>query len=167
MAHAKLVHRVKRTPGLTLHVEQVYLPISVGVFATNENDFGWGDSQSRASPKRVLHAHCEDHPSVFVHIVHLDRVVDLLLSRTEESTKCVDEFVVDGAGAEVVAFVLHNGHLGPLVLFHFVLFHRAQSLFTAEASKYVDIASAHCNGVCISALIHGALVGDLILESEV
>jgi len=164
---AKLVHRVQRAPCLTLHIEQVHLSVSVRVLAANQNDFCWADSQSGARPKWILHADSEDDPWVLINVVHLNRIVDLLLGATEETAKSVDELVVDRAGAEIMPLVLHDSHLRPLVRLNLVLLDGVQALLAAEASKNVDVATAHGDGVRIPTLVHGALVGDLVLQGQV
>ena len=99
------------------------------------------------TPLTYLHADSEDDPCVLVNVINFNRVVDLLLRAAEEAAKGVDEFVVNGARAQVVALVLHDGHLGPLVLLDFVLLDRVEALLAAEAAKDKDIAAAHRDGV--------------------
>ena len=81
-----------------------------------------------------LHPYSEDHPGILVHVVNLDSVVDLLLGATKESAKCVYEFVVDSACTHVVALVLHDGNLRPLVQLDLVLFDRVEALLTTEST---------------------------------
>ena len=167
MADAQLVHRVQRAPSLALNVEQVDLAIAIGVFAADEDDLSGADGESRAGPEWVLHAHGEHRPSVLVNIIDFNRVINLLLSRAKEASESVDEFIVDGTGAKVVSFVLHDGHLRPLVLLHLVAFNRVQALLAREAAKDEYVPAALRDGMRISTLIHGCLVSDFILLSAV
>lgn len=90
-----------------------------------------------------------------------------MLSAPEEATEGIDELVVDRACTQVVAFVLHDGHLGPFVLLDFVLFDRIEALLAAEAAQDEDVATTHRDGVCVPRLVHRAFVGDLVLLGEV
>ena len=167
MADAQLVHRVQRAPSLALNVEQVDFAIAIGVFAADEDDLSGADGESRAGPEWVLHSHGEHRPGVLVNIIDFNRVINLLLGRAKEATEGVDELIVDGAGTEIVSFVLHNSHLCPLVLLHLVALDRVQSLLAREAAEDEYIPAALRDGMRISTLIHGCLVSDFILLSAV
>lgn len=167
MGDAQLVHRVQRAPCLALDVEQVHFAVTVGVLASNQDDLRRGHSQGRAGPKWVLHADSEDNPAVFVNVVNLDSVVDFLLGASEESSERVNEFVVNCAGAQIVALILHDGHLSPFVLLHLVLFDTVQALFAAEAAENEHIAPAHRDRVRIPALVHRALVRNFVFNGKV
>ena len=117
--------------------------------------------------KTYLHSNGEDDPGVLVHIVHFNRVVDFLLSRAEETTEGVNEFVVNRACTQVVTLILHDGHLRPLICLHLVFLHRVQALLAREAAQNIDVPSALRDRVSISTFVHGRLVSDLILESPV
>ena len=66
-----------------------------------------------------------------------------------------------------MSLVFHDGHLGPFVLFHFISFDRVETLLAAEPTQYVDIGAAHSDSMCIPALVHRALVRDLISDCQV
>ena len=90
-----------------------------------------------------------------------------MLRASEETSKCVDKFIVDGACAKIVAFILHHSHLSPLVLLDLVLFHRVESLLSTEASEHIDISTAHGDSMRVSAFVHWTLVSDLILQGQI
>lgn len=66
-----------------------------------------------------------------------------------------------------MALVLHDGHLGPLVLLDFVLFDGVEALLAAEATKHEDVAAAHRDCVRVPRLVHRALVRDFVLQCQV
>ena len=145
----------------------MYFAISIGVLAADQDNFRRRDRQGRARPERILHAYSENDPSVFVYIIHFYGVVNLLFSTSEESSKGVYELIIDSACAQVMSLVLHDGHLGPFVLFHLISFDRVETLLAAEPTQYVDIGAAHSDSMCIPALVHRALVRDLISDCQV
>ncbi len=63
--------------------------------------------------------------------------------------------------------VFHSGHLSPFVVADLIFLHGTESLLSGEATKYVNVSFANCNGVCISALIHWCLVSYLVLHCKV
>ena len=167
VGHSKLVHRVKRSPSLALHIEQVHFSISIGVFAADKDDFRRGDRQGRARPERVLHANSENDPSVFVDIIHFYGVINLLLGAAEKSSKGVNELIINSASTQVMSFVFHDGHLGPFVLFNLISFDRVKALLAAEAAQHVDVGAAHGDSMRVPTLVHGALVRDLVPDCQV
>ena len=66
-----------------------------------------------------------------------------------------------------MSLIFHHSHLGPFVLLDFVLLDRVEPLFAAEAAEDENVAAAHCNGMCVSALVHRALVSDLVLDGAI
>ena len=167
MRYAELVHRVERAPSLTLNIEEVHFAVSVRVLSSDQNDFGGGYRQGGAGPEWVLHTNCEDNPSVFVDIIHLNRIVDLLLCAAEEATESVYELIIDSACAQVMSLVLHDCHLGPFVLLNLILLNRIQALLATETSEDEDVAAAHGNSVRVSTFVHRALVRDFISLGQV
>ncbi len=101
------------------------LSIPICILTTDEQNFIWGDSQSAASPKWILHSDSEDLPQILLDFIELNTVVDFLLCASEESSESVNTFVSDGAGTQVVSLVLHWCDLSPLILSDIVFFHRA------------------------------------------
>ena len=122
MRDSKLVHGVKRSPSLALYIEQMHFAISISVFASDEYDFRRRDCQGGASPEGILHTNSKNDPSVFVNIIHFYGVINLLLSTSEESSEGIDKLIINSACAQVMSFVLHDGHLGPFVLFNLISF---------------------------------------------
>lgn len=106
----------------------MHFSITVRVLASNKDDLRRGDGQSAASPQRVPHPHLVNDPVVLLHFEDFNRVVDLLLGTAEEASKSVDELVVDGAGGQVVALILHWRNLHPFVFLNNVLFDAVESL---------------------------------------
>ena len=76
-----------------------------------------------------LHADSQDDPRVLLDFVDFNRVINFLFGAAKEATKGIDVFVVNRAGTQVMALVLHNGHLSPLVFLHIVFFDRIKALF--------------------------------------
>ena len=66
-----------------------------------------------------------------------------------------------------MSLIFHHSHLGPFVLLDFVFFDRIEPLFAAEAAEDENVAAAHSNGMCVSALVHRALVSDLVLDGAI
>lgn len=175
--NAQLIHWVQWLPGFTVHIEQVHFSISVRVLTSNQDNFSGWHRQGTACPQGVLqqlskestyfHSNCQNRPSVLFDFVNFDCVVDLLLSAAEETAKRIDEFVIDGARTQVVAFVFHHRHLSPLVLLDDILLDRVESLFAWKSSKNEDVTLAHSNGVRVAGLIHGAFVIDFVLDCEI
>jgi hypothetical protein len=134
---------VQLFPGFSVYIEQMHFSISIGVFATYQNDLGGRYGESTASPKGILyekllnividiaylHSNCKDCPYIFLYFIHFNAVIDLLLCASKEAPECVDEFVVDRTGAQVMSLVFHRGHLGPLVISNTILLYRVKPLF--------------------------------------
>ena len=66
-----------------------------------------------------------------------------------------------------MTLVFHDSHLGPFVLFDLILFDRVQTLLATETTEDIDVSTAHCNSVCVSTLIHRALISDFISLGQV
>ena len=107
----------------------MHFSISICVFSAYENYFGCRDREGTTSPQWVSHADSMYEPVVFLNLIHLDSVVNFLLSTSKESSKGVNELVVDAAGRQVVALVLHGRDLDPLVFLDYVLLNGVQALF--------------------------------------
>lgn len=167
MADSQLVHVVKWFPALRVDVEQVHLAIPIGVLTSNQQDFVVRDGDGAAGPKGVLHADREVLPEVLLNFVHLDAVIDLLLSASIESSESVNELITDRASTQIVSFVLHRRDLSPLVLSDVVLLNRAQSLLSRESSKDKDCSFANGDSMSVSTFSHLGLVEDLIFLSEI
>lgn len=124
VADAQLVHRVQAAPGLTLHIEEVDLTVSIRVLSSNQDYLSRRNSQGRTCPKWILHTDGQDNPSVLVNIVNFNGVVDFLFGTTEEASKSVDKLVVNRACTQIMPFVLHHSHLRPFILLDLILLDR-------------------------------------------
>jgi hypothetical protein len=108
-----------------------------------------------------------DEPVIFLNFEYFDRIVDLLLGRSEKATKSVNELIVDRTCRQVVSLILHGCHLDPLVFLDNILLDRVESLFATEPSQYKDITLAHGDGVRISGFIHRLFIDHLVLLEQV
>ena len=66
-----------------------------------------------------------------------------------------------------MTLILHCGHLLPLVLLDDVLFYGAQPLLSTETAQHINIISAHCDCMGISALIHHRLRDNFVFDGQV
>lgn len=85
--------------------------ISIGLIASALHAHNGFCIQLATREDTYLHAHVEHIPQVFLHVVHLNRVVDLLLGAAKETSERIYELVVDCARREIVPLVFHRRQL--------------------------------------------------------
>jgi hypothetical protein len=97
-----------------------------------------------------LHSDAKHLPDILLNVEHLDTVINLLFSGSKEPSERINALIIDCAGTQIMAFVLHCGHLGPLILSHLVFLNRTQPLFARKSTQYIHITLANSNGMGIS-----------------
>lgn len=111
-----------------------------------------------------LHSDAKHLPDVLLNVKHLDTIINLLFCGSKEPSKRINALIIDRAGTQIMAFVLHCWHLGPLIFSHLVFLNRTQPLFARKSTQYVHITLANSNGMGISRLIHRCFICYLILH---
>lgn len=106
-------------------------------------------------------------PVILFDLKHLNRVINLLLGRSEEATESVNELVANRTRAQVMSFVLHGCDLHPLILLDDIFLNGVKSLFAAEATKHENITFAHSDCMGISGLVHWLFVDHFIFLEQV